>query len=386
MSQEWVRGPFGLDARTGRTRRVRRTVLVVVHQLVAGTRLADVVPLLECDRRVQVVFTREPSSRFANGAARYLERLGGVILPWEQAMQQEFDLVLAAHDRAVDRLHGPVLLFPHGVGMSKRDDRRYWRDPRAAAAGIVLAHHRQRAQLTRACPDAARVAFVGGDPTFDRLAASTDARAEYRRALDAEDRRLVVVSSTWGPGSLLGRHRELLPNLVTALPRDRYTVVAVLHPNIWCWHSPRQIHAWYADCLRSGLRLLPPEEGWRAALVASDLVIGDHGSVTYYAAALGRPVLLAAFPAGEVVPGSQVALLGRAAPRLQVRRSLRRQVDAAIAGHSAARYARVRTLVSSVPGQAAGLIRRAMYELMRLPEPDGAAQTSAVPLPSTEAA
>lgn len=386
MSQEWIRGPFGLDGRTGCTRGVRRTVLVVVHQMVSGTRLADIVPLLEHDRRVQVVFTREPSSRFANGAARYLERLGGVVLPWEQALQQEFDLVLAAHDRAVDQLHGPVLLFPHGVGMSKRDDRRYWKDPRATVSGIVLAHHRQRAQLARACPDAARVAFVGGDPTFDRLAASTDARAAYRRALDAEDRRLVVVSSTWGPASLLGQHRELLPNLMAALPRDRYGVVAVLHPNAWCWHSPRQIRAWYADCLRAGLRLLPPEEGWRAALVASDLVIGDHGSVTYYAAALGRPVLLATFPVDEVVPGSQVALLGRTAVRLRARRSLRRQIDTVIAEHRPARYARVRDLVSSVPGQAAGVIRRAMYELMRLPEPDGAAQTSAVPLPSTEAA
>ncbi|MFC7740294.1 hypothetical protein ACFQXA_03960 [Nocardiopsis composta] len=62
------------------------------------------------------------------------------------------------------------------------------------------------------------------------------------------------------------------------------------------------------------MRLIPPEQGWQAALVAADAVIGDHGSVTYYAAALGRPVLLAAFDEGEVLPGSHIDLLGRAAP------------------------------------------------------------------------
>src|SRR5580698_7693603 len=79
---EWVRGPFGLDAERGRTVPCQRSVLVVVHHLTAATRLADVVPLLEADRRVQTVFTVPPSSLFSAGADAFLAGLGGVTVPW----------------------------------------------------------------------------------------------------------------------------------------------------------------------------------------------------------------------------------------------------------------------------------------------------------------
>ena len=32
--------------------------------------------------------------------------------------------------------------------------------------------------------------------------------------------------------------------------------------------------------MRAGLGVIPPQEGWRAALVGADVLIGDHGSVT----------------------------------------------------------------------------------------------------------
>ena len=59
---KWEHGPFGLDAQRGQTLRYQRTVLVVVHTVTAGTRLVDVVPMLEADLRVQVVFTYAPSA------------------------------------------------------------------------------------------------------------------------------------------------------------------------------------------------------------------------------------------------------------------------------------------------------------------------------------
>ena len=55
-NDEWVDGPFGLDAVKGRTFPTQRTVLVAVHSVTAGTRLGDVWPLLAPDHRVQLVF------------------------------------------------------------------------------------------------------------------------------------------------------------------------------------------------------------------------------------------------------------------------------------------------------------------------------------------
>jgi hypothetical protein len=236
--------------------------------------------------------------------------------------------------------------------------------------------------LNRSCPEAVAAAFVAGDPCFDRLAASLPLREIYRRAVGVRDgQKLVAVTSTWGPRSLLGRYRDLIPRLVTELPREEYRVVAILHPNIWHFYGPWQIQAWYADAVRDGLGLVPPEEGWRAALAAADVVVGDHGSATCYAASIGVPVLLAAFPEDEIDPGSPVTALGKVAPRMCLDRSLLPQLTEAPAGYSADLYAALASEVTSAPGEAARLIRREMYRLMRLPEPATAPETWAVPAP-----
>src|SRR5260370_26306751 len=95
--------------------------------------------------------------------------------------------------------------------------------------------------------------------------------------------------------------------MMRELPADSYQVAAILHPNAWHWHSPRQVRAWHAENMRRGLLLIPPEEGWRAVLAAADVIVGDHGSVTYYGASTGVPVLLAAFPSEHPPPGSPIA-------------------------------------------------------------------------------
>jgi len=196
-----------------------------------------------------------------------------------------------------------------------------------------------------------------------------------------DDQKLVLVTSTWGPGSLLGQASGILPRLLAELSGDRYRVAVSLHPDAWYWHGPWQIRAWNADCLRSGMTLLPAAEGWRGALVAADLVIGDHGSVTFYAASLGVPVVLAAFPDEEVASGSHVALLGKTAPRIDQGRPLLPQLEHAIAAYRPGRYAKIRGQVTSVPGQARQIIRQVIYHHLGLPEPPGVPGTAPVPLP-----
>ena len=112
----------------------------------------------------------------------------------------------------------------------------------------------------------------------------------------------MLLNSTWNPESLFGDGGgddvlpSLLPRLASEFPADEYRFAAVLHPNIWHGHGPGQIRAWLDRAQRAGLALIDPLHGWRQALIAADAVIGDHGSVTYYAAALGTPVLLGPLP------------------------------------------------------------------------------------------
>ncbi|WP_324617248.1 hypothetical protein [Streptomyces bicolor] len=136
--------------------------------------------------------------------------------------------------------------------------------------------------------------MLAGDPCWDRMLAARPYRERYRRALGVgRGQRLIVLNSTWNPESLFGDGGgddvlpSLLPRLTSEFPADEYRLAAVLHPNIWLGHGPGQLRAWLDRARRAGLALIDPLDGWRQALIASDAVIGDHGSVTYYAAALG---------------------------------------------------------------------------------------------------
>ncbi len=156
-------------------------------------------------------------------------------------------------------------------------------------------------------------------------------------------------------------------------------MAGLIHPNIWHGHGPWQVHTWLADCVRAGLILAGPMEGWQAVLLASDLVVGDHGATSCYGASLDLPVLLAAFPEADVAPDSVGALLGRTARRLNRRENLRTQLDRAFAEHRPGTFDPLRDLVTSCPGESAQRLRALFYGHLGLAEPHGAAILPVVP-------
>ncbi|MFI0739939.1 hypothetical protein ACH4PU_17905 [Streptomyces sp. NPDC021100] len=266
-------------------------------------------------------------------------------------------------------------------------------DGRPLATATVLSHPEQLRRLRAACPEAAPTAVLAGDPCYDRLLEALPHRDRFRRAFGvAPGQRLVVLNSTWAPRALFGDGAEdrlswLLSRLTSELPADEYRTIAVLHPNIWYGHGPGQVRAWLERARRAGLTPVDPLEDWRQALIAADCVIGDHGSVTYYAAAIGRPVLLGSFPEADLDPESPVAALGRAAPRLRASDDLRHRIAAVIESHDPGAYAALAELTSSAPGRSAALLRRLLYRIMDLPEPAGRpALLGRLPLPAHQPA
>ncbi len=374
---QWTDGPIGLGATSRVTRAGCKSVLVVVPHVVAGTRLADLLPLLEADHRVQVLFTTEGA---VHGTAEFVRGLDGHVVPWGQAIRHRFDLVLAASFRGIDQLHGEVMVVPHGAGALKSRSRprrhgaipahglareQLVRDGRVVAAAIALSHQDELDALRQSCPEAESAAVVVGDICLDRMRASTPYREHYRRALGvAPDQQLVAVCSTWTPHSTFGAHIGLYQGLLdTGRP-----VAAVLHPNTWSVHGARQVRAW----LPRGLLVIPPEEGWRAAVVAADVVIGDHGSCTQYAAAIGKRVLVVPQPDGVLREGSPADLVYRRAPVVDPYRPLLDEA-AAVPG--------VAEAISSCPGRSGAILRRTMYRLMDLSEPARAVPVSPVAVP-----
>jgi hypothetical protein len=349
--------------------------------------------------------------------------MGIPVLPWEQAVRTPVDLAISASlGGQLTDIPGKLIVLSHGVGYNKRlrhsgtqrdtaghsgtqrDTARAapvfglsrdWllADGTPIADAMVLSHPEQMDRLRAACPEAAHTALLAGDPCYDRILAALPRRERFRRALGVTgSRRLLLLNSTWNPESLFGDGGppgpggpddvlpRLLPRLTAELPADEYRVAAVLHPNIWHGHGPGQIRTWLDRARRAGLTLIDPCADWRQALIAADAVIGDFGSVSYYAAALGTPVLLGAAPLAVLDADSPVAAFVREAPRLDPYAPLPPQLDALLAGHlplpGPAR------LTSSVPGQSAALLRRAFYGLMRLDEPEDPALLDPLALPS----
>ncbi|MFD4123989.1 hypothetical protein [Streptomyces globisporus] len=393
--------PVRLDVERWTTRRTRRKVLAVVHTVTAGQRLLEAVRLLEGDTRVQVFFTQAPDV-FSHGVDHFLERLGGLVLPWHQAVQTPFDLALAAAHGGLLDLHAPVIVLPHGAGHNKlvsagqRGRRvaprgtygldRQWliQDGRLVPESIVLAHHEDLTRLGRDCPEALPAAEVVGDPCFDRITASLPQRALYRDALGVGPRQqLVTACSTWGPRSLLGRQWELLERLVDELPREDFRVALLLHPHVWNAHGEWQIRSWLARLARAGLLVISQHADWVGALVAADHIVGDHGSVSLYGAMTGAPVLMGDVPEDDLDPGSPAAELVSFAPRLHTGRPLVRQFARAAAAYRAERYAQVAARITSEPGRFAVRMRALMYRKLRLRAPAVRPCTDHAPLPVT---
>ncbi|MDQ1304600.1 MAG: hypothetical protein QG671_427, partial [Actinomycetota bacterium] len=285
-----------------------RLVLAVARTVTSTVRLMDALEVFRADLRVEVVFWVDERSRFGQGVRELLSRVGARVVTRHEVRALDVGLVLAASENAdVGVVDAPAVVLPHGVGFHKHlrevpggPVRLSGVAPRRSASGretvMVVTSHRQRTQLESASPGAAGSTVVVRDPFFDRLRASLDLRDQYRRTLGVHrGRRLIVASSTWGEESLWSRWQDLPTRLLAELPSDEYLVAAILHPNVWAWHGPWQVRTWLADALDSGLLLIPADQGWQRALVSADVVIGDHGSVTFYAAALGLPLLLGAF-------------------------------------------------------------------------------------------
>ncbi|WP_433324343.1 hypothetical protein [Spirillospora sp. CA-294931] len=387
----WLRVPVGRGSGLWATRRHTKKVLVVAHTVTSTARLLDVLTVIERDPRVQVLFTVIPASAFDAGVASLLDDIGARVIPWDQAVDEEFDLALTAGNSGeLHRIKAPSVIMPHGMGYNKylktENGKRKTVYGLAAeqllhkgevvAASIVLSHPEQLERLRGECPEAVSRATVAGDPCLDRMDASLPWRERYRAELGLRaEQRLVVVASTWGENSLFADRPELLGRLLANLPFDRCRVAAVVHPNVWYGHGTRQVRRWLDDCRRSGLILIPPREGWRAAVVASDCVVGDHGSVTLYAAALGRPVALAGYNPDAIAPVTAMAALADRAPRLDAVADIETVMDEFKPG----RYDEVSRLAVARRGSSFRVLRALLYELMCLDEPDEPPQVLPVP-------
>jgi hypothetical protein len=134
--------------------------------------------------------------------------------------------------------------------------------------------------------------------------------------------------------------------------------------------------------MKRGLGLIPPDSEWLGAVIAANLVVGDHGSTTAYASAAGVPVLWAGDGHEDVAPGSAAALLAESAPRLLPGRPITPQLAGAIARDQTAVSEAVAARITSEPGHFDRNLRRLLYRRLGLTQPPSISVTPPAALPT----
>ncbi|MEU1150253.1 translation initiation factor 2 [Streptomyces sp. NPDC005863] len=325
-------------------------MLLAARSAVALYRLLDVAPVFAGDDRITRLFTLIPGSDFGVDVLSAIETIGGRTLPWSEACDRSFDLVVTASPKGdLSLLRGPHVLLPHGAGFNKAlpdegsadsasgldpayllradtatptaptapSDPPMPTAPAAPTALHALAHPDQLARLSSVAPRATRTAKVIGDPTLDRLLASLPLRDRYRAALRTGDRKLIALVSTWGQESLLRRHPDLPARLAAQLPHDEYQLALIVHPNERSLLGRYELAELLAPALDAGMILAGAHEEWASVLIAADALVTDHGSAAlYYAAAQDRPIVGVGRGGSELIPGSPMDVLLRRIPQL----------------------------------------------------------------------
>ncbi|MBV2156521.1 translation initiation factor 2 [Kitasatospora sp. SUK 42] len=356
-------------------------------------RLLDLLPVFEGDDRVRCRFTLVPGSHFSADALAAVDAAGARCIPWAQALATPHDLILTASPKGgLDGLRGRQVLLPHGAGFNKAlpqegspelpsglDPAFLLSDGRPTAALHALAHPDQVERLAARLPEARRHAVVAGDPTLDRILESLDRRPAIRAALGTGGRRLVVLSSTWGPQSLLARRPELPAELAARLPYDGYQLALIVHPNEYSRTGSFDLARRLRPALDAGMVLTAPYEEWAALLVAGDVLVTDHGSVALYAAALDLPVVAACDGAGELVPDSPMARLLAAVPRLDpAAPALPERLSGPNGPGGTRRFA---DQAFALAGRSLETLRPELYKLLDLAPPPYPVQPRPLPVP-----
>jgi hypothetical protein len=395
---DWIRVPVGQDAERFTSIGVDRRVLVVARTVTSTSWLLDFLDELIGDARIQVLFTVDDDapSAYHRAARELLRALGAPTIPWSQAVTLRFDLAISSSFNGnLSALKAPLFLTLHGPGLGKVSSLLPAGDVPVTEASWSRAGRTSVARTTVAVSHVEQAAafavrgrdvdvLVAGDPCLDRLRISIPLRDRYREWLGVGSRqRILLLASTWGSGSQFASDPDLSMRFVVELPLDEWKVAMILHPNIWYGHGVWQVRAWLRRAEEAGVLLVPPDgDEWRALLIASDVVVGDHGSVVLYAISIGRPVVLSAFAHDELLPDVPLEALGRRAPMLDGRSTLASQIDTVLADHDPTVFGDLVDRLSDVPARSTATMRQRVYEILELAVPGDVGATRSVSPPT----
>ncbi|MGW0436795.1 hypothetical protein ACWDV4_30155 [Micromonospora sp. NPDC003197] len=332
--------------------------------------------------RVRLHYSVPPGT--SEGVAAILAAAGGLRIPWQELDVAHFDLVLAAEAALVSGISGPaIILGPDPIQQELVEPRGVESPPgpRSTPRLWALAHERQRDRLHARYSGPDLRCVVVGDPTYDRLIMSKPMRRAYRTAVKVCGKQnLVLVVLAGDPRSWFARSTMLLRRLSDELPTVTHRLMLLLPSGAGYAPGIRQVRAWISGTDGNRVTLVEPEIDWRSILIAADQVIGEYGTVTGYAAAIGRSVWLTDGPKIGSLPRSVAESVLSVASSIDPVIPLRQQIPTSVARRAAGRDEIVRRL-TSMPCRSACALRSQMYPLLRFGGPENLLRHRPVPVP-----
>ena len=291
-------------------------------------------------------------------------------------------MVFADHDQ-MDRFPVcvPKVFIGHGIYGSKLiDGVPYLHDPH-------WIEHRGRVFYTRMfessdyaveCairhnPDLRGIAVAVGNLDADRVFALVSEREQIRAGMGYGSEDLVILlQSTYGETSLMESiGRDLIAACARAAAEHGWEFILQTHPNHWT--GPWAEEHPYGKLLleqegKPGITVIHHDEDWAPYMVASDMVITDHTSLSMTYALLGKPMLFVAVPGTTLIEGNPGERLARILPKLSDPGSLVADIDRAMRDFPHEQVAEIAKDILSYPGEAAVRIRREVAGLLWLPQ------------------
>lgn len=362
-------------------RRSDRWILITCGGGHLADHLADFHRLFAGDPRLRfrLLVPREERQPGSAARTRAVLTLPEVGLLWATVFRWDLVVVADHHEPAVPKPRRcPVIRVQHGLPGKRVDGSIY-------AFGPAAFDWRGRLRYTKVLvsSDAVKRLAVECDPAFegavevvgnlgdDRLLAEVPNRADHRQRLGiGPDERVVLVFSTWGPNGLFHRFGDAILAQAGAL-RDEFRFILSAHrldnqpgagERNWGEHVASQASR--------GFLVRDPDEDWVPYLVACDVVLSDHTSVTTHAALIDRPVVHVPAAGGVLEPGSPVWRLHKVTPGIRADATdLGETLRAALSDGPSPGLRDLAGQLNSHPGEAADRIRAITHELLRLAPP-----------------
>ncbi len=360
-----------------RHRHPREVIFVAVNAL--GLRLFET--MLPLFRGLQVRFSVMPSPRTAltDEEIRQWARENHVdFWPRDGALRQFWHLMVFSDHDKMDVFPPTItkLRVGHGISRSKM------------VGGVPYRYapqwcmHRGRVFFSRmfeASEDAAHWAMAYNPALKGRVVAVGDLAADRLLALRSERERLrsemgyipnervVLFQSTFGPSSLMETYgRGVIEALVRLASTGGLKCILQSHPKHWAGPDSTWRDILLSQEGKPGVRILHAGEDWVPAMIASDLAVTDHTSLTLTYSLLGKPILFFQHPDTVHLPGGPFEHLARILPRLSSPENLAADLDRAEREFPASEVAKVTEIILSYPGEAAPRMRRELCKSLNL--------------------